>query len=200
MGMSSRQHGMRNDGWGAPQGHYAMYAPPNYMAVPWVPGAYPQAYPGYGMEQGYQVPYDPSYMSGYPPAANGAPAAIVSAPSSPAQAGFGAPSFAVVSGAWDPASGPQGGGSIAVPMSPNGMNGMNGFEYSGPLTPVVMVPASPQHLAQVQSDVFFDQLPSPSHKYADAAIDGTQTPEIGSDPGEGLHESLLSIYAPPDVA
>merc|ERR1719454_1927826 len=109
-GNQIRPHGMRSDvnGW-QQQGQYAMYGPPSgYMAVPVVPGAYPQAYPGmpatYNMQPEYQMACDATYMPGYQAPQNQAHATngtMMQAPSSPAQSGFAAPSFALVTGSWD---------------------------------------------------------------------------------------------------
>jgi len=184
-------YGMRNDQahWGPPQGAYAYYGPPqSYMAVPWVPANYAQAYPGYAQECGYQ--YDTGYtIPSYPPSPILGPVGtIVAAPSSP-QIGYAACPIAVfVDGS------PQS-GAVAIPVSPNGM-----IEYSPVMGPVVMVSASASPLLcpQVQAlqDVNFDHmplLPNTLHKYSDNGRDGTQTPEIGSDPGDCLHESLMNI-------
>merc|ERR1719446_633794 len=111
------------------------------------------------MHPEYQMAYDANYMSGYQAPQNQAQPAsplhapVMQAPPSPVQSGFAAPSFAVVSGSWDQQGSPC---AQAVPISPDGV----GFQYSPTLAPVVMVPASPQQVQQVQQlDVFFDQLP-----------------------------------------
>jgi hypothetical protein len=185
-----RPHGVRNDGiaWGPEQANYAYFCPPDggFMAVPWMPGGFQQAYPGYSQE--YPISYDQAFMQGYQAATAASPAQnLVAAPASP-QSGFATPAFAVVSGSWDPGNSPQSPptGAIAVPVSPQGL-----VEYSPGMAPVVIVPASPQQCAQAGQvpDLFFELPPAPVHKYI--GRDGTQTPELGSDPGEGLHESFI---------
>lgn len=201
MGAPQRSpHGfMRNEGsqnWGSPQAGFAIYGPStSYLAVPWTPGSYQQAYTGY---QEYQVPYDSSYMSSYDAPPSPGPTAIISAPGSPAGGFAVAPSFGVVGGTWNPANGSPEGGAIAVPVAAAGM----GFEYGGNLVPVAVVPASPQHCPQVQPDTFVSvgdmdqllQLPSPQ-KYPDIRErDGTQTPSVHSEIGD-VNEALLTIYS-----
>merc|ERR1719443_2675151 len=136
-------------------------------------------------QQAQQFPSSPAQA----PVAPGSPQmVVVAAPTSPQQ-GFALPA------SWDPSApgSPQPAAAVAVPVSPNGM-----IEYSpnmGPVQPVVMVPASPQMISQSgQGEMMFEHmlLPSPVQKYS-TVRDGTQTPEIGSDPGDALTESLQRL-------
>lgn len=182
-------YGMRDDNsyWCPPQGAHAYYGlPPTFMHAPYMPAGYAQAYPGYTQEYQFDTGYS---MQNYPASPTLGPAGtIVVAPTSP-QSGYSAsPQLCCfVDGSLH-----SPGGAVAIPVSPNGM-----IEYSPVMGPVVMV-ASPQLCPQVcgVGDVIFEPMPLPPsvlHKYSDNLRDGTQTPEIGSDPGDCLHESLMNI-------
>lgn len=179
--------------WSAPQAPgYAIYGPPpGYMAVPWVPGSYPQAFPGYGVPE-YQVAYDPGYMAGYPPGAIAAPSVHNGAPS------YGAPPGVVqmVAPGWD-GSGAAPAGAVALP--PGAPMPPAGYAYA----PVAVLPASPTSSAhahspqQQQAEVFMESPPA-ALPYI-GCDDGTQTPEDGSvigDPTSPMHEHQVHLYVP----
>lgn len=179
-------HGPRQDmgaQWGRSQADYVNNGPVSgFMAVPWVPATpctAPQAYPGYGVPQLYEVAYSPGSTGLMPQSSDNGPSVASwggqnggGYPQQPPHAyqGYAVPSCAVYPSRDAELVGPPPATRIAGPVGE-----MQNLEYG--YTPIGL-PGSPQHGQQEVFSASSAPLPEavlrpPMRHYRG----GTQTPE-----------------------